>query len=181
MSSDTTQQQRENNDEDSTTTYLSCAQRRVPDLRMCPRQLGSDERCNGRRCGASAVQAFLTVNESNDLHLREQHKLRVTGPDGDGDYRLHPIPGMGQPPHQLLIKSHPLIMSDPSGEKFVGVLEIKGTGHTQVSQHAYDVTMELDANGCPSRLTFDAQQPQEHITINEGEAPDHHGGHAVAD
>jgi len=130
----------------------------------------------------SQCKAFLTVNESNDLHLREQHRLRVTGPDGDGDYRLHPIPGgMGQPSHQLLIKSHPLIMSDLSGNKFVGVLEIKGTGHAQVSQHAYDVTMELDANGCPSRLTFDAQQPQEHMTINEGEAPDHHGGHAVAD
>lgn len=128
----------------------------------------------------SECKAFLTVNESDDLHLLEQHQLRVNGPDGDGDYRLHPIPGgMGQPPHQLLIKSHPLIMSDPSGEKFVGVLEIKGTGHAQVNQHAYDVTMELDANGCPRRLTFVAQQ-QEHMTTNEGDT-DHHGGHAVAD
>jgi hypothetical protein len=143
---------------------------------------------SGQTGGATATVAsarsecttFLTVNESNDLHLQEQHKLRVNGPDGVGDYGLHPIPGGMGPPHQLLIKSHPLLKSDLSDEKFVGVLEIKGTGHAQVSQHAYDVMMEFDADGCPSRLTFDAQQPQEHMTTNDGDT-DHHGGHAVAD
>jgi hypothetical protein len=118
-----------------------------------------------------------------DTHLTANQRIKITGPDGQGDYRLHPLPANPPPPppppppqpHQLLMKPHPVVHTNNTGHDFTGVFEIQGGPHPDVNIHLYDVLLEFDASGCVSRATFDTKK---HTDASGG--PDH-GGHAVAE
>jgi len=106
---------------------------------------GGGEVAAGAKC-----RKWLSVSSTTDEHLQPQQKFRVSGPNADGDYRLRRI-GSG---HQVQPGDHDLVQSSAADDEFVGEIEIKGGPHGNVDLHFYELTMEFDTDGCPSRVSL---------------------------
>jgi hypothetical protein len=69
-----------------------------------------------------------------------------------------------------MLKDHPVVKASTAGDKFDGEIEVKGGPHSQPNLHYYEIDMELDSNGCPSRLSLETD-------VHPGDPgfPDHGG------
>ena len=126
-----------------------------------------------------ACQATMTVRTSTDKHLLKGHRVRISGPTIDGDYRIRPMGSDDPqvPPHQFAMKDHDALKSTGTGKDFESLIELKGGGHGNLKLHFYKITADLNASGCPSKLKFEARP---HNDSSDG-GDDDHGGDADLD